>query len=62
MLGIKKEFKEKKISDDFYKYKTIFLNNPDLSKKFKIDNKKNNKIIKNTTALNLIFKKNKMTK
>ena len=62
VLGIKKEFKEKKISDDFYKYKTIFLNNPDLSKKFKIDNKKNIKIIKNTTALNFIFKKNKMTK
>lgn len=61
-LGIKKEFKEKKISDEFYQYKTIFLKNPNLFKKFKIGQKKNIKIIKNTTALDFIFEKNKMTK
>ena len=61
VFGIKKDFQEKKISNEFYKYKSIFIDNPDLLKKFKLNNKKNVKIIKNTTAVKFIFKKNKMT-
>ena len=62
VFGIKKNFQEKKITSEFHKYKSIFLKNPDLYKKLKLYEKKNIKIVKNTTAINFVFKKNRMTK
>ena len=61
VFGIKKNFQEKKITNEFYKYKSIFLTDPDLFKKFKFDKKKNIKIVQNTTAINFAYKKNKIT-
>ena len=62
VFGIKKNFQEKKITSEFYKYKSIFLKNPDLFEKFRLNKKKILRLFKILQQLILFLKKIKLQK